>query len=104
MQITINIARCKLYLNSTNFQVFFCVKLIEVDNIELDVIGDVNTYTSFPMSLCAKMHWDGGVCLFMLSDVVVGPCQSIYLSCRYGAWRDKSLGCVSYDIEGLCVT
>jgi hypothetical protein len=51
------------------------------------------------------VHWDIGVRLLMLSDVVCVPgglCQSIYCSDRYGAGRGESLGCVPYDVEGLC--
>jgi hypothetical protein len=53
------------------------------------------------------VHWDVGVRLVMLSDVVCvagGRCQSIYCSGWYGAGRGESLGCVPYDVEGLCVT
>jgi hypothetical protein len=42
------------------------------------------------------MHWDVDIRHLILSDMVyvaVGPCQSIYLSCRYGAGHDESQGC-----------
>jgi hypothetical protein len=42
----------------------------------------------------------------MLSGVVCvadGRCQSIYCSGWYGASNGERLGCVLYDVEGLCV-
>jgi hypothetical protein len=47
-----------MYLNSTVFKVFFSVIFIKVNNIELDVVGYINTYTYvyMLMSLSAKMN------------------------------------------------
>jgi hypothetical protein len=55
MQITVILLNGR-HIYSTNFKV---VMLIKVNNIELDVIGDINTYTTLLMSLPAKMSSQG---------------------------------------------
>jgi hypothetical protein len=53
-----------------------------------------------------KVHWDFGVRLMLGGVVCVadGRCQSVFCSGWYGAGRGERLGCVPYDVEGLCVT